>query len=88
MDELLLKQLVRQLKIMNIWISVFGTMIVVTLVVLGVLVFKVVSFVNDTNKKIDTIGTQAKQSLDFKQKACDSNALGSLLQSKTDICTN
>lgn len=86
MDELLLKQLVRQLKIMNVWISVFGTLIVVTLIILGILVFKVVSFVNDTNKKIDTIGTQAKQSLDFKQKACNSDTLGSLLKTKTDVC--
>jgi len=86
MDELLLRQLIRQLKIMNIWISVFGSLILVVLVVLGILVFKVVTFVNDTNQKIETISTQTKESLDFKSKVCDTNSIGGFLQGNTDIC--
>jgi hypothetical protein len=86
MDDILLKQLVRQLRIMNIWISIFGSLILITLVVLGVLVFKVVSFVNDTNQKIENITTQTQQNLDFKSKVCNSDSLGSLLQSKTEVC--
>ncbi len=86
MDELLLKQLIRQLRIMNIWISVFGSLILITLVVLGILVFKVVSFVNDTNKKIENITTQTQQSLDFKSKVCDTDSIGNLLQDRTNVC--
>lgn len=86
MDELLLKQLVRQLKIMNIWISIFGTLILVTLAILGVLVYKMVSFVNDTNAKIDNITTQAQESLDFKSKFCDANNVGDFLRERTQIC--
>ena len=85
MDELLLKQLVRQLRLLNIWITVFGTLILVTLIVLGILVFKVVSFVNDTNKNIETITTQTKESLDFKAKACNSDSL-SFIKDSTGLC--
>lgn len=86
MDDLLLKQLVRQLRIMNIWISIFGSLILITLIVLGFLIFKVVNFVNDTNQKIEDITTQTQQSLDFKSKVCNTDSIGSLLQGRTDIC--
>ena len=48
MDEVLVRQLVRQLKIINFWITLFGTVIVVALIVLGILVFKVATFVRTT----------------------------------------
>ncbi len=86
MDELLLRQLVKQLRILNIWISIFGSLILITLIVLGVLVFKVVTFVNDTNKKVENLTSQTKQSLDIKQKACNSNTIGNVLRDKTDVC--
>lgn len=86
MDELLLKQLVRQLKIMNIWISIFGGLILVTLIILGVMVYKVVTFVNDTNAKIDTITSQTQETLDFKSKFCGSDSLGGFLRDRTEIC--
>lgn len=86
MDELLLKQLIRQLKVLNIWITIFGSLILVVLIVLGVLVFKVVSFVNDTNEKVDNFTQQTQQSLDVKQKACGSNTLGDVLRDKTGVC--
>jgi hypothetical protein len=85
-DDIVAKQLVRQLKIMNLWISIFGTLILAVLLVLGYLVFRVVTFVHDTNQKIENISTQTKESLDFKTKICDSDSIGNLLTSKTDIC--
>jgi hypothetical protein len=86
MDEVLLKQLIRQLKIMNFWISVYGALILVILAIMGYMVFKVVTFVNDTNKKIDSISQQTKESLDFKNKVCSSDSLGGLLQDRTQYC--
>jgi hypothetical protein len=87
MDELLLKQLIRQLKIMNLWISIFGTLILAALLVLGYLVYRVVTFVNDTNKKIESLTSQTKESLDFKNKVCGSDSLGGLLQDRTQYCS-
>lgn len=86
MDEVLLKQLIRQLKIMNFWISVYGALILVVLAVMGYMVYRMVTFVNDTNKKIDNITTQTKESLDFKSKVCNSDSIGELLANRTDIC--
>jgi len=86
MDDIVAKQLIRQLKIMNLWISIFGTLILAVLLVLGYLVFKVVTFVHDTNEKIETISTQTRESLDFKSKVCKSDSVGDLLMSRTDIC--
>lgn len=86
MDEAVQKQLVRQLKILNFWITVFGTLILAALVVLGILVYKVVTFVNDTNKKIETFTSQTKETLDFKSQVCKSDGLGGFLQGNTELC--
>lgn len=86
MDELLLKQLIRQLKVMNIWISIFGSLILAVLVIMGFLVYKVVTFVNDTNQMVETITTQTKESLDFKGKVCSTDTIGGFLQDSTDVC--
>ncbi len=86
MDEILLKQLVRQLRLLNIWISIFGTLILVTLAILGYFVFKIVTFVNDTNTKIDNITTQTKESFDVKGQVCESDGVGGFLRDKTGIC--
>lgn len=86
MDEVLLKQLVRQLKIMNFWISVYGALILVVLIIMGYLVFRVVTFVHETNQKIENISEQTKESLDFKNKVCSSDSLGGLLQDRTQYC--
>ena len=55
MDEVLVRQLVRQLKIINFWITLFGTVIVVALIVLGILVFKVATFVRTTEQKVSDL---------------------------------
>jgi hypothetical protein len=86
MNDVLLAQLIRQLKIINFWISVFGTLILAVLLVLGYLVFKVVTFVDNTNKKIDSISQQTKESLDFKAKLCSTNSVGGFLADKTKVC--
>lgn len=86
MDGVLLKQLIRQLKIMNFWISVYGALILVVLIIMGYLVFRVVTFVHETNQKIENISEQTKESLDFKSKVCKSDSIGGLLTNKTDVC--
>jgi hypothetical protein len=85
-NELLMRQLIRQLKIMNFWISVYGALILVVLAVMGYMVFKVVTFVNDTNKKIDNLTTQTKETLDFKSRVCNSDSIGELLTNRTEVC--
>lgn len=86
MDELLLKQLIRQLKIMNFWITLFGTLFLIVLIILGVLIFKMVTFVHSTEQKISDFQTSAQSTLDLQAKLCKSKSLGSLLTDKTSAC--
>jgi cell division protein FtsX len=73
MDERLQRQLVRQLRILNVWMTFLSLMVIATLVIMGYVAFKVVTFVHDTTQKIDNVQTQVKSNLDFKQKLCSSN---------------
>jgi hypothetical protein len=87
MNEQLLRQLVRQMKIMNFWISLFGSFFVIALLVLGILLWQVVSFVNDTNKKIDSLKTQTSDTLNVKKQACEGNSdFTRFLKDKTKAC--
>lgn len=86
MDEQLAKQMVRQLKILNLWISIFGVLILSALMVLGFFVFKIVTFVNDTNSKIENLTVQTKETLDLKSRICESDSVGSFLRDQTETC--
>lgn len=86
MDDALLKQLTRQLKLLNFWISVLGVMILVSFVVVIVLLFKVVSFVHDTSQKVTDIQSKASSTLNVKQQVCDNKSVANVLSGKTDLC--
>ena len=77
MDDVVARQLVRQLKIMNFWITLFGTVIVVTLLVLGVLVFKIVTFVHSTEQKVSDLQRKTTQTLNVKDDLCKNSVLSS-----------
>ncbi len=75
MDEQVARQLTRQLKIINFWITFFGTIIVVTLLILGFFIFKMVMFVRSTEEKITKIQTQTSQTLNVKNDICNNKLL-------------
>jgi len=81
------KQLVRQLKIINFWISFFGTIVIVVMLVLAFLVFKVVSFVDQTNQRIDTLKTSVVDNVNAKKKLCEGEGtISNLINERTDFC--
>lgn len=86
MDEALLRQLTRQLKILNFWITVVGSLILITLVIAIVLLIKVVTFVHNTQDQISNLQRKTQQTLDVRQKLCNSNSVSGLLQKGTDVC--
>jgi hypothetical protein len=57
-----------------------------TLAVLGYFVYKMVTFVNDTNRKIENFTTQTKESLDVKGQVCETDTVGGFLKEKTGVC--
>jgi hypothetical protein len=87
MDDLLVTQLIKQLKILNFWIRLFGILVLVSLVILGVLLYKIVTFVNDTQQKIIDIQQKTSQTLDVQQRLCDTKT-GNVLLQKTDVCND
>ena len=86
MDDLLVKQLTRQLKLLNFWITLFGTLFLISLIVIGVLIFKLVTFTNRTADKISDLQDKTSQTLNVQKKLCDTKSVGSLLQKETNAC--
>ena len=83
LDPSLLRQLVRQLKIINFWISLYGTLLLIALGIILFLMFQVFSFVRDTNDRID----QARDSVNIQRQACQSDgAFGDFLRSRSGLC--
>lgn len=76
MDEKLIKALTRQMRILNFWVTIYGTIILIVLIFLSVTLFRVVSYVNNLNKKVES-------SLDVKTKICSNDSgLANILQDK------
>jgi hypothetical protein len=86
MDEALLRQLTRQLKILNFWITVVGTLILASIIVCIILLFKVVTFVQNTADRVTSIQNSTKNNLNVQKQLCESKNIGSLLQDRSSIC--
>ncbi len=86
MDETLVRQLTRQLKILNLWITFFGTLFLISLIIIGILIFKLVSFTQHTADKITDLQQKTTQTLNVQKKLCDTKSVGSLLQREAHVC--
>ncbi len=85
-DELLQKKLLRQMRLLNIWMSFFGTLIIVAVVAGGIVLYQIWSFTQMAAQKIDGV-TNAVKSVDVKDSVCTGdNALSKYLQQKTEAC--
>lgn len=85
MDEVLLKQLVRQVKILNFWVSFFGVLILASFVIAGILVWKAVTYIHNAEKSISHIQTQTSQTLNVQNQLCGNSALKTLASS-SNLC--
>lgn len=70
-----LHKILKQLKILNFWITFFGVAVIATLAIFGFLLYKLVTFVQSTEQQITKIQTQTTQTLDVKSQLCDSALL-------------
>ena len=86
MDEALLKQIIRQLKFLNIWITLFGSLILISLIVAGVILFKIITFANESVQNINSFQDKAEQSLDVKSQLCNNEDSSSILRQTTKLC--
>jgi predicted PurR-regulated permease PerM len=86
MDEVRLKQLTRQLKLLNIWISIFGVLFLAGFVVMGIFIYKVVTLTDNVSNKFDNLQQKTEQTLDLQKQICQTKTAATLLQKATDIC--
>lgn len=86
MNEELQKQLLHQLKVIKFWMTLFGTLLLVSILIISYLLFKVFTFVRNTSNSIDKLKGQASN-LNIKNQLCDgSNGFTDLVKNKTDAC--
>lgn len=66
MDDKLAKQLIRQLKLLNFWITLFGIVMLVGFAIIGYLLWQVISFANETRQNFE----DTKESFNIQQQVC------------------
>ncbi|MDL2341531.1 MAG: hypothetical protein QFB87_00425 [Patescibacteria group bacterium] len=86
MDEALLKQIVRQLKFLNFWITFFGCTIIIGFIIGGIALYSVITAANNSVKKLENFQQQTSKNLDIKSQLCSNDSLTTLLGSQSSIC--
>lgn len=85
MDQELSRQLVRQLKILNRWVTFFGLVFLVAMVIAGILLFRLVAFMQDASVRLSQAQQQVQESTNLKKQLCDSPDAGTFLKN-TSLC--
>ena len=87
MDEILVRQLLRQLRIINTFLIVFAVSLLAFFVVAGVVVYKAVQEVHQARDSLNSLQAKVQSNLDVKSNVCDSkSSVSTLLKDKSDIC--
>lgn len=81
-----INRLSKQLRAIKIMMMVFMAMVLVSLAVLGYMVYTVVAFTRDVTEKVTDIQNSATESLDFKKQICKSDAISRFLDDKSEFC--
>lgn len=83
MSDEIARQLVKHLKRLNFWVTIFGTVFLVTLVIIGIVLFKIVMFVQEVNTKVQSAGS----SLDVKRQVCEgTGSFSNFIRKSTKAC--
>lgn len=80
------QQLLRQLKILNFWITTFGILLLLALGIIGFFLYQTAVFVKKTSDNVTDFKQSTSQNLDVKTQACqDNGTLGQFLKSN-NLC--
>lgn len=83
MNDETASQLVKQLKRLNFWVTMFGTMFLISLAAIGFVLFQVITFVQRTGDKLQGV----TGGLDVKQQVCQgTDAFSKWVKSITNAC--
>ncbi len=87
MDDLLARQLLRQLKIINTFMIALAVIFLTFFIITGVVVYKVAREVHDAKNSINSLQTKLQSNIDVKSKLCDTNgSVSNLLKDQSKIC--
>lgn len=86
MDRSVEAQLVRQLKILNFWITTFGVLMLLALGIIGFFLYQTVMFVKTTSDKITTFQQTTVEKLDVKSQVCGGTDAFSNFVKSTGAC--
>lgn len=81
------RRLVRQLRLLNTWIGIFGLIIAAVLIVFVFFIYTAVTYVHDASTSISNIQTKTDNALDLQKQLCSgSSTFNSLIKNQTDVC--
>ncbi len=87
MNEQLERQLLRQLKLLNFWITTFGVLFLASLGFIGYFLFQTAMFVKNTNDSLQTVKQQTTDTLNVNKQVCSgSGAMSEYIKNNTSFC--
>lgn len=87
MNEQTAKQLIRQLKLMNFWISFYGIIMIVVLGVMVYLMVQLVGFVQESSRRVESLREGAVDSVNLKKQLCEGEGtVSDVIKSQTEWC--
>jgi phosphoglycerate-specific signal transduction histidine kinase len=87
MDELLAKQLLRQLRILNTFLIGFAVTFLILFIVAGVFMYKAYREVQDAKESLNSLQQKVQGSVDIKAQLCDSKStISDLIKNRSEIC--
>ena len=78
MDELVQKQLVRQLKWLNFLVTFFGILFLSVLIVVGFFLYKTADYVHKSEQSISNLQQKTSQTLNTQQ-LCQNSSIRSII---------
>ena len=85
-NEKLLKQLIKQVKLLNIFVGFFGLLALTAIALIGFMLWQAMTYAQNAAVEIDEFRQETTQQLNVRQQACNDEKLGAFLKSSSDIC--
>lgn len=87
MDENLQRQMIRQLKILNFWITTLGILTIVGLAIVAYMLYQVMAFAQRASNNIQQFQQSTSQQFNVRDQACDQEgSVGEYLRNQTKLC--
>lgn len=81
------RKILRQLKFLNFWMALFGTLLITFIIGTAFVGYQLLSFANKTTQQINEFKQTTTQKLDVKSQVCGgTDSFSSYLRNNTTAC--